>query len=182
MTYADFEAKWLGGKVDYDGVYQYQCVDLTKQYMAEVFGMKPGAWGNAIDYWTKTHPGVLERFDKVANSDAKRGDIVVINGLSGNPYGHIGIATGAIDGVNVEILEQNGSTGGGSGTGKDAIRKRFIPRSRVAGLLRPKAPAAPPAPAPAPAPDTSAITKRLDDLAASVKAIENFLDKVTKWR
>lgn len=47
MTYQQLENKWIGKRVDYDGVYQYQCVDLTKQYLAEVYGMKPGAVGLA---------------------------------------------------------------------------------------------------------------------------------------
>ena len=138
MTYTDFQNKWIGKRVDYDGVYGFQCVDLIKQYLAECYGLSPGAWGNAIDYWKSTNVNILTKFTKVASNDAKQGDIVVLNGTSGNPYGHIGIATGAIDATNVEILEQNGSTGNASGTGGDAIRKRFVARSRVAGLLRPK--------------------------------------------
>lgn len=138
MTYAEFEAKWIGKRVDVDGVYGYQCVDLVKAYIRDCYGIPNGAYGNAIDYWTRTAGVILTKFDKVSGSNAKRGDIVIMNGLTGNPYGHIGIATGAANGTSVEILEQNGSTGGGSGTGADAIRKRYISRSRVAGLLRPK--------------------------------------------
>jgi CHAP domain-containing protein len=147
MTYKYFQNKWLGRRVDYDGVARFQCVDLIKQYLNECYGLKPGAWGNAIDYWNRTRPEVLQKFSKVYNSNAKEGDIVVLYGVNGNPYGHIGVATGGLTPESVEILEQNGSTGGGSGTGNDAIRKRFKPRYRVAGLLRPIQNA--PAPAPA---------------------------------
>lgn len=138
MSYQTFKNKWLGKATDYDGVYGYQCVDLIKRYLAEEFGLKPGAWGDAVDYWNKTNSGVLTKFNKVNGSDAKQGDIVVLKGLNGNPYGHIGIATGGINGKQVEILEQNGSSGNGKGQGGDKIRTRYVDRSRVAGLLRPK--------------------------------------------
>ena len=146
MTYADFAKKWLGKRVDADGAFAYQCVDLIRQYIHEKHGApKTGAWGNAIDYWTRTNSNVLKYFTRVSGHNAKVGDIVVLHGLPGNPYGHIGIATGRSNATQVEILEQNGSTGKGGGTGGDAIRTRFISRSRVAGLLRPKTATAPPA-------------------------------------
>lgn len=133
-----FTKKYKGRTVNYDGVFGFQCVDLIKQYLYEKFGLRPGAWGNAIDYWTKTNPAVLKKFNKVKGSNAKKGDIVILKGLPGNKYGHIGIATGRINSKQVEILEQNGSTGNGKGKGGDVIRTRFVDRTRVAGLLRPK--------------------------------------------
>lgn len=138
MTYKQFESKWLGRRVDIDKVFDYQCVDLVKQYMLEVYGMPNGAYGNAIDYWTKPVRQVLEKFYKVQTTHARQGDVVILYGTSGNVYGHIGIATGAANATHIEILEQNGATGNGSGVGGDAIRKRYIPRTRVPGILRPK--------------------------------------------
>lgn len=138
MTYEQFKNKWLGKRIDADGVYQYQCVDLIRQYIHELYG-KPtsGAWGNAIDYWTHTNANVLAHFDRVAGTDARQGDIVIFHGTSGNPYGHIGLVDGQ-NGDSILTLEQNGSTGNGSGVGGDAIRLRWISKTRVAGLLRPK--------------------------------------------
>lgn len=133
MSTASFAQKYLGKKIDYDGVYGYQCVDLIKQYLKEEYGLAPGSWGNAIDYWTKTNPALLTKFDRIASQSPQAGDIVILNGTAGNPYGHIAVATDANT-----MLEQNGSTGGGSGTGADAIRYRAIPKTRIAGLLRPK--------------------------------------------
>ena len=136
--YGQFKQRWLTGKVDADGVYGYQCVDLIRQYMHELFGLqRGGAWGNAIDYWTHTNANVLTKFDKISGTDARQGDIVVFHGTSGNPYGHIGLVDSQ-SGTDIYTLEQNGATGNGSGTGGDAIRLRWIPKSRVAGLLRPK--------------------------------------------
>ena len=139
----NFKTQWLGRRIDFDKVYDFQCVDLVRQYFYEEYGIGNGAGGvpSAISYWTNTPAGVLEKFDRVEGSSARNGDVVMLTGLAGNPHGHIGIATGSINDTKVEILEQNGSTGNGSGLGPDAIRTRWVDRSRVAGLLRPKAPA-----------------------------------------
>jgi hypothetical protein len=138
MSYITFKNKWIGKRVDYDKVYGYQCVDLIKQYMAEEKGLKPGAWGNAIDYWYNTNVTVLKHYDKIATNDLRAGDIVILKGVNGNPYGHIGIASGASYPWYRQILEQNGSTGNGSGVGGDAIRERYVPTYRILGILRPK--------------------------------------------
>lgn len=138
MNFDSFMNEWLGRRIDYDKVYAYQCVDLILQYIYECYGIPSGVNGNAIDYWNNPSIPLLDKFDKLDGSDALQGDIVVLNGLPGNADGHIGIATGNVNASDVEILEQNGADGNGSGVGGDAIRTRYLPRSRVAGLLRPK--------------------------------------------
>jgi len=138
MTYQQFKAKWIGRRVDFDGVYGYQCIDIIKQYLLDVKGIKAGAWGNAIDYWYNTNPAVLKEFDRLSTNQARQGDIVILKGINGNPYGHIGIADGNSGFATVTILEQNGATGNGSGLGGDAIRTRAVPLWRVVGLLRPR--------------------------------------------
>jgi hypothetical protein len=138
MNYLTFKNKWINRRVDYDSVYGYQCVDLIKQYLAECYGMKAGAWGNAIDYWYSTNPTITAKFDRLSTTSARRGDIVIFKGVNGNPYGHIGIADSDAGIINVNTLEQNGQTGNGSGVGGDAIRVRGIPRWRVVGVLRQK--------------------------------------------
>lgn len=137
MSYIDFKNEWLGRRVDYDHVYAYQCVDLILQYIKECYGISSGVWGNAVDYWYATSGPLLTKFDKLATTDAHQGDIVVLNGLAGNPYGHIGICDSE-DATTVTILEQNGSTGNGDGLAGNAIRLRAISKSRIAGILRPK--------------------------------------------
>lgn len=142
MSYKDFETKLLGQVVDTDGYpkgHPYQCADLIKQYMHDEFGLPFGAYGDAVNYWQTTHPVVLTKFDRYASQDPKQGDLVVLAGVNGNIFGHIGISTEDWPGGDtVEILEQNGSTGNGLGKEKDRIRKRRVPRSRIMGLLRPK--------------------------------------------
>jgi hypothetical protein len=144
-TFDNFRSKYIGQRVDYDKIFQYQCVDLIRQYFYECFDF-PGGGGvpSAITYWTGTPNDVLGKFIRVGSSDAQKGDVVILWGLAGNEHGHIGIATGQQTGTQVEILEQNGYTGNGSGEGGDAIRTRFIDKSRIAGLLRPITAAATP--------------------------------------
>ncbi len=142
MTFQEFLAEKTnpaGQRVDTDGVpvgAVYQCVDLPKEYAKECFGLTPGAWGNAINYWTTTAAALLTKFTRVATQDVQAGDITILTSPI-TPLGHIGIATGNISGGNFEMLEQNGGTGDGQGTGTDAIRRRFISKTRIVGVLRP---------------------------------------------
>ena len=152
MSYQDFKNSVIGTRIDYDHVYAYQCVDLILAY-AKYYGIPSGVWGNAIDYWNRPSPALLTKFSLVSGTDCQQGDIVVLYGLSGNPYGHIGICESQTA-TTVKLLEQNMS-GSGTGLGRDAIGiYRDIPKSRIAGLLRPKAV---PAPAPTPPPARSTV-------------------------
>lgn len=142
MNFHQFFNDWLGKRVDTDyyprGRY-YQCVDLVKIYVSQVAGLPILSYGDAVNYWTDTHPKLLEKFERIPTQHPKTGDIVVLHGKPGNPYGHIGLATGKHSGSFFEMLEQNGYTGNGLGKGKDRIRTRFIPEYRVMGVLRLKA-------------------------------------------
>lgn len=150
MSYQTFVQQWDNKRIDYDRIYSYQCVDLIFQYLYQEFALN-GVWGNAIDFWTNpnTFNKTLGKFDRIQTSQVQQGDIVILSGLTGNPYGHIGIATGEQDGGSFRMFEQNGYTGNGSGIGKDACNVfRSITKSRVQGVLRPKVAVVPP-PAPA---------------------------------
>ena len=165
-----FRSDWIGKRVDTDGFPAgeiYQCVDLAKRYARDVTGVPFGSYGNAIKWWTATHPNLLAKYNKIATTTVEKGDIVPLrtNGrtdFSGD--GHIGIATGAQTATTVEILEQNGSTGGGQGTGGDAIRARFVQKSRVPGILRPKT-----TEPPKPAPNMPAIGSRIQLIPRDVR-------------
>lgn len=138
MSYINFKSRWLGQRTDTDGYPAkaiFQCVDLVKRYMSEEFGVPMGAYGDAVNYWNNTNAQVLTKFKK--SSTGKAGDIVVLKGVNGNKSGHIGIVD-HFNGANPVILEQNGSTGNGNGTGGNAIRTREVPVSRVMGYLSPK--------------------------------------------
>lgn len=132
------------GKIDYDRTYGYQCVDVAKELLYRL-GLQPGTWGDAIAYWEHTNGNIMTICDRIPTTDVIKGDIVIKH------PNHIGYATGQTTDDSIEIVEQNGSTGGGSGEGKDAIRTRFIKKNTVAGVLRYKVAADAPVVAPAPA-------------------------------
>lgn len=150
ISFDQFKAKYLGKltRMPTDVPYGWQCVGMVKRYMYETAGVPDGYYGNAIDYWNRTHPNITKKYTKVATNLPRKGDIVILKGLAGNPYGHIGVSTGRNTSTTAEILEQNGQTGSGVGYGGDKIRTRFILRSRIAGVLRPKSNPAPKPPAP----------------------------------
>nr|DAH16262.1 MAG TPA: Endolysin [Caudoviricetes sp.] len=114
MTFNEFKNEVLGKSLDYDGVAGYQCVDLAKVYLDWMFGIKPGAWGNAKDYWNNLNrPGMSDYFYRVPNTAdlvVERGDIVVWGAMPGNPYGHIAIGLGEGDLNGFQSLDQNWGT------------------------------------------------------------------------
>ena len=97
MNYKEFINEYNGKSFDYDGVAGVQCVDLAKMYLDKVFGIKPGAWGNAKDYYENfNNLPIKNSFTRIANTPSfvpQKGDIVVW-GTGVGKYGHIAIATG----------------------------------------------------------------------------------------
>lgn len=153
ISYQDFKAQWLGKRVDYDHVFSYQCVDLILQFLYQCAGVGGGVWGNAIDYATKPTAGFLNATVRVTDGSKVAGDILVFKSPA-TPDGHITLRDTNLD----YMLEQNGYTGNGSGTGKDAIGVyRPIPYDRLVAVYRIKqfVPAAPAPAEQAPAPAAS---------------------------
>lgn len=99
MNYNEFIKTYKGKSFDYDGVSGVQCVDLVKQYLNKVFGIKPGSWGNAKDYYEdyNSNKTLKANFTRIANTPEfvpQKGDIAVWGAGLGNTYGHVAIATG----------------------------------------------------------------------------------------
>lgn len=99
-SYEAFKNDTLGRGFDVDGVYGYQCVDLAK-LLAGNAGRTSPYWlsqpdGYAYQGWTNTasreyNAGTL--FTLVYNKeDVRKGDLVVLNNTTSNPYGHIAFA------------------------------------------------------------------------------------------
>lgn len=99
MTYNEFEKKYLGKGVDFDGVYNVQCVDLADRYFADVIGIKttemPWVSGARELYNNfSTKPALVKNFDRIPNTKelvCKKGDVVI---WGGGKNGHVAIATG----------------------------------------------------------------------------------------
>lgn len=96
LTLEQFYAKYPpGARIDTDGFpagQPYQCVDLTKQYVHDVFGMPITAYGNAVDWWS--NPKILAVFNRITDGSKQDGDILVWGNDAGTftgEAGHIGI-------------------------------------------------------------------------------------------
>lgn len=139
------------GRIDFDHIEGFQCVDLPREWWYENGITNTGGNPTAISYWTNPPQSIQEACDRIESSDAQAGDVVVLrtNGTAPGDFsgdGHIGNATGNINDTHLEILEQHGQGGTPDGLGGNAIRTRWISRPRVAGLYRIKsAVATPPA-------------------------------------
>jgi hypothetical protein len=135
MTFDQFYNSCKGKLIDYDRVSGAQCVDLAKVYLSSCFGIKPGAWGNAVDYYTnfeKRKP-LVANFEKIANNPTfvpLKGDIVVWGAKIG-PYGHIAVATGNGNTKWFESFDQNWPRG-------SSCKKVKHTYKGVLGVLRPK--------------------------------------------
>lgn len=135
MTFDEFYKKYNGKHVDYDGVCGNQCVDLAKVYLNKIFGLKPGAWGNAVDYYIgfNNHNSLVNSFDKIANNPTfvpLKGDIVIWGTKIGK-YGHIAICTGSGNASWFESFDQNWPNG-------SKCKKVKHTYTGVLGFLRPK--------------------------------------------
>ena len=91
----------IGGRVDFDGWYGSQCVDLIMDYIHALWGGT--THGNAIDYTANALPQGFKRYNK-GQVAAQPGDIAVW--YTSHPYGHIGVIT-AVNGNLITSVEQN---------------------------------------------------------------------------
>lgn len=109
MTYNEFQNKYLGKAIDYDGVAGVQCVDLADQYLKDVFSITGVYVSGARDLWYKfsNFPALVKVFTQVPNTRAlvvQKGDIVI---WDGGTWGHVAIGTGKGDKDWFESIEQN---------------------------------------------------------------------------
>lgn len=138
ITYDEFVANHNGKALDYDGCAGVQCVDLAKYYLDEVFDIKPGAWGDAHDYYDGygSRPELVKNFTRIANTPdfaPQKGDICIWkSSLSKGGWGHIAIATGEGNTKYFYSYDQNW-TGNHDKCAK--IKHNY---NHFAGVLRPK--------------------------------------------
>lgn len=112
MTLDEFVKKHEGKKVDYDGYYGAQCVDLVRLYIRLVWGLPQpkniiSAY-EAYTHWLRCGNGFNEISWKSITKIA-RGDIIVFPPTDINPHGHIAIVLD-VTGDEVLCFEQNGFT------------------------------------------------------------------------
>lgn len=135
MTLEEFVKKYDGKKVDYDGVYGPQCVDLFRQYVWDVLGIKEhtgscSSSGGAKDLFLDYHKMPIEKkyFTRSASKTCKAGDVLIWNESLTNKYGHIAICLGVI-GNSYIVFEQDGFL-------KDGAKINIRGRDNLLGYLR----------------------------------------------
>ncbi len=93
---------------------KYQCVEFVKRYYYQFYKHKmPDSFGNAKDFFdaslsdsTLNLKRALIQFVNPSKSKPQIGDLVIFDGHSGNPYGHVAIIS-KVDDNFIEIIQQN---------------------------------------------------------------------------
>lgn len=134
MTLTDFVQKNIGKKIDFDGAFGAQCVDLFREYAKDVLeipehtGAVEGAKDLLLGY--DRMPVEKKYFSKITGSSFVAGDVLVWNGSEKNKYGHVAIFLGNL-GDDLIVFEQDGFRQDGA---KIALRTK----KRLLGGLRRK--------------------------------------------
>lgn len=134
MTLDEFVEKYNGKKIDYDGHYGAQCVDVFRQYCKDVLAIPhTGGVVGAAELYTKYDTMPLEQkyFERVpykAGMLPEAGDVVVFGATQTNQYGHVAIVLDASSEA-IAVFEQDGFAQDGAHVGSWSYR-------RVLGFLR----------------------------------------------
>lgn len=96
LTFDEFIAKYTGQKVDWDGAYGEQCVDLYRRYCAEVLGIpqSPSVKG-AVNIATTFLVGYFDLIKNTLLNYPKKGDIIIWNEKVADGLGHVSVVTEA---------------------------------------------------------------------------------------
>lgn len=127
MTLTHFINKNLGQKVDFDGKFGCQCVDLYRVYCRDVLEVPqtPGVDG-AKDIIN--NPGVLKVTKDSNLADYSRGDVLIWGATKTNKYGHVAILVSVYNTKYFVVLEQDGFK-------HDGVKLAFRSRENLLGCL-----------------------------------------------
>lgn len=135
MDLIEFVNKYHGKKVDFDGAFGAQCVDLFRQYCKDVLRAgHTGAVEGAKDLYIKYAdlPSECKYFDRIskANGSPEIGDVLVFDSTKTNKYGHVAICLGYDVSLDLAVVfEQDGFKQDGA-----KIQVRFC--DNLLGVLR----------------------------------------------
>ena len=131
ITFAQFIDKWLGKKIDFDGYYGGQCVDLYRQYVKEVLGFpqSPGV-GGAAEIWHSADPKYYDFIENTPLAVPEYGDIMIWSRKVDGDFGHVAIFIEG-DIMNFTSLDQNWPR-------LDKVTKTKHNYLNIIGWLRPK--------------------------------------------
>jgi cell division protein FtsB len=131
MNFQQFIEKYEGTKVDWDGAFGAQCVDLFRQYTNDVVKVPqcPPVVG-AKNIWDKIDTKYWEKIGNTPTGVPENGDVMIWDEMPGNRFGHVAMF---IDGgsMRVRVFEQDGFT-------QDGAKKAYRNYNNIIGWLRPK--------------------------------------------
>ena len=114
MLLEDFVKKYNKKKIDFDGVYGAQCVDLFRQYAKECLNIPEhtgacSSSGGAKDLFNDYQKMPIEKkyFIRETKKGLIPGDVIIWDSTPTNKYGHVAIYLGAINNSLI-VFEQNG--------------------------------------------------------------------------
>lgn len=113
MSFEEFIIKYNGKKVDYDGAYGAQCVDLFRQYNKEVWGNPHtgsviGAKDLVVNYERMPLEQRFLSLVPVSRKFVKAGDVAVWGESSSNKYGHVALVVSFLNDDFMIVFEQDG--------------------------------------------------------------------------
>lgn len=135
MKFHEFITENIRKKVDYDGAFGAQCVDLFRQYCKDVLDISvhTGAVEGAKDLIERWDYLPIERtyFNRLARTATPiTGDIVVYGATDKNRYGHVAIFISELNGKQY-VLEQDGFK-------QDGVKVGYREKRDIIGYLRRK--------------------------------------------
>ena len=113
MSLDEFVQQHLGKKVDADGYFGPQCVDLFRQYCKDVLNIEHtgpcSTTGGAKDLFLDYPKMPLEKknFTRITSKKFIPGDTLIWNSTETNKYGHVAIYLGKLDTMLI-VFEQDG--------------------------------------------------------------------------
>ncbi|MDR2731409.1 MAG: CHAP domain-containing protein [Treponema sp.] len=114
MTLGDFICRYYGKKIDFDGQFGAQCVDLIRQYFRDVWDMsiQPEGVIGAQEFYLNHEQRPIqkvytERVEYKKGQNIPSGAVVVFGNAGTNKFGHIGICIRAESDI-IYLLEQDG--------------------------------------------------------------------------
>ena len=114
MNLQEFVSRYKGRKVDFDGAFGAQCVDLARQYFKDVWGVpQPEGVIGARDFFFQheSRSRQKEYMDcipyRMKGQIIPEGAVVIFNASATNEYGHIGICLSS-DTETIQLFEQDG--------------------------------------------------------------------------
>lgn len=111
MKLDEFINKYIKTKVDFDGAFGAQCVDLFRQYCKDVLNVPhTGAVEGAKDLFLKYGDLPLEKkyFKKYSTNCPEPADVIIWNQTKTNKYGHVAIVVSFLGDNKVLVFEQDG--------------------------------------------------------------------------